>query len=69
MWLVKDHNIPFGALELRFSGGAAIDPANKAGETNLVMALLEEGSGTITAHGFATGSAKWPRRSCVSLQR
>ena len=54
MWLVEIHNIPFVALELRFRGGAAIDPANKAGETNLMMALLEEGSGTTTAHGFAT---------------
>lgn len=53
VWLVEDHNIPFVALELRFKGGASIDPGEKAGATNLMMALLEEGSGDMTAQDFA----------------
>ena len=52
-WLVEDHNIPFVAFELRFSGGAGIDPIEKAGVTNLMMSLLEEGAGKMTAQEFS----------------
>ena len=53
-WLVEDRNIPFVALEMRFKGGSAIDPADKSGATNLMMALLEEGSGEMDAQAFTT---------------
>ncbi len=52
-WLVEDHSIPFIALEMRFRGGAALDLPGKRGATNLMMALLEEGSGDLDSRGFA----------------
>ncbi|MCB2129773.1 MAG: insulinase family protein [Rhodobacteraceae bacterium] len=53
-WLVEEHSIPFTALEVRFEGGASLDPAGKRGATALMMALLEEGSGTLDSQGFAS---------------
>ena len=52
-WLVEDHSIPFVALELRFRGGAALDLPGKRGATNLMMALLEEGSADLDSRSFA----------------
>lgn len=52
-WLVEDHNIPFVALELRFSGGASLDEPGKRGAINLMSALLEEGSGDMDARDFS----------------
>lgn len=52
-WLVEEHSIPFVALELRFEGGTSLDPADRRGATLLMMALLEEGSGTLDSQGFA----------------
>lgn len=52
-WLVEDHSIPFTALEIRFRGGASVEPADKRGVTNLMGALLEEGAGDLDARGFA----------------
>jgi zinc protease len=52
-WLVEDHSIPFTALELRFRGGAVLDPEGKKGVASLMAALLEEGAGDLDARGFA----------------
>jgi len=52
-WLVEEHSIPFVALELRFKGGAALDLPGKKGATNLMVGLLEEGTGDLDARGFA----------------
>ena len=52
-WLVEDHTIPFTALEIRFRGGASVEPAEKRGATNLMTALLEEGAGEMDARAFA----------------
>jgi zinc protease len=52
-WLVESHDIPFVALELRFMGGASLDPAGKAGAVHLMAALLEEGTGDLDARAFA----------------
>ncbi len=52
-WLVEDHSIPFVALEIRFRGGASLDPEGKRGATNLMAALLEEGAGDMDARAFA----------------
>lgn len=52
-WLVEDHSIPFVALELRFRGGASLDPQDKRGVTNLMVGLLEEGAGDMDARAFA----------------
>jgi zinc protease len=51
-WLVEEPSIPFVALELRFRGGGALDLPGKTGATNLMMGLLEEGTGDLDARGF-----------------
>ncbi|ETX13854.1 zinc protease [Roseivivax halodurans JCM 10272] len=52
-WLVEEESVPFVSLEIRFEGGAVLDPADKAGVTNLMVGLLEEGAGDLDARGFA----------------
>lgn len=52
-WLVEDHSIPFVAIELRFLGGAALDPDESAGATHLMAATLEEGAAGRDAAAFA----------------
>ena len=52
-WLVENHAIPFVALELRFKGGASLDPEDKRGAINLMTGLLEEGAGDLDARAFA----------------
>ncbi|PJI84586.1 zinc protease [Yoonia maricola] len=51
-WVVEEPAIPFIALELRFRGGASLDLPGKRGATNLMTALLEEGSGDMSAQEF-----------------
>ncbi len=51
-WLVQENSIPFVAVELVFDGGATLDLPGKRGATNLMMALIEEGSGDLDARGF-----------------
>lgn len=51
-WLVEENSIPFVAIEIIFDGGAAIEDPAKRGATNLMMALLEEGSGDLDARQF-----------------
>jgi zinc protease len=52
-WLVEDRSIPFVSLEVRFRGGTNLDAPGKRGATNLMAALIEEGTGTMDAQGFA----------------
>jgi len=52
-WLVEEHTIPFVALELRFKGGATLDPEAKRGAVHLMTALIEEGAGEMDAQEFA----------------
>jgi zinc protease len=52
-WLVEETSIPFGAIEIRFEGGASVDPAGKRGVVNLMTALIEEGAGDLDARSFA----------------
>ncbi|MSU91357.1 insulinase family protein [Rhodobacteraceae bacterium 2CG4] len=52
-WLVQEPSIPMLAIEAHFQGGAVLDPDDKLGAANLMMALLEEGAGTYDAQGFA----------------
>lgn len=51
-WLVQEESIPFVAIEIVIDGGASLDDPAKRGATNLMMALLEEGSGDLTAREF-----------------
>lgn len=52
-WLVEEPSIPFVALELRFKGGASLDTPGKRGVTNLMVGLLEEGTGDMDSRAFA----------------
>ncbi|PQO23801.1 peptidase M16 [Rhodobacteraceae bacterium WD3A24] len=52
-WLAEDHSLPFTAIEIRFRGGAALDPDGAEGAVHLMTALLEEGSNGMDAQGFA----------------
>lgn len=52
-WLVEEPSIPFVAIEIRFRGGAALDPEGQRGVTNLMTGLLEEGAGDLDARAFA----------------
>lgn len=52
-WLVQDQSIPFVAIEFWFVGGAALEPTEARGATNLMAGLLEEGAGDLDARGFA----------------
>jgi len=52
VWLVEDYAVPLVALEFSFTGGAAQDPAGKAGATSLLAGLLDEGAGDLTAEAF-----------------
>ncbi len=51
-WLVEDHSIPFAAIEIRFRGGASIEPDDKIGATYLMTGLLNEGAGELDAIAF-----------------
>ena len=51
-WVVEEPSIPFVALEIRIRGGASLDVEGKRGAVNLMMGLLEEGSGDMTAQEF-----------------
>lgn len=51
-WLVQEDSIPFVAIEIVFDGGASLDLPGKRGATNMMMALLEEGSGDMDARTF-----------------
>ncbi len=52
-WLVEEHSIPFTALEISFKGGASLEAPEKRGATNLMMALLEEGTGDLDSRAFS----------------
>ncbi|TAN53608.1 MAG: insulinase family protein [Rhodospirillales bacterium] len=51
-WLVEDHANPIIALELSFRGGAASEPATKAGLATLMASLLDEGAGPYQSQDF-----------------
>ena len=51
-WFVQDATVPLIAMEYAFGGGAAQDPADKPGVSNLVGDLLDEGSGDLDSKTF-----------------
>ncbi|HUS53223.1 MAG TPA: pitrilysin family protein [Thermohalobaculum sp.] len=52
-WLVEEPSIPIVALEISFTGGARLDPADRTGLANLMAGLVEEGAGDLDAVGFS----------------
>lgn len=55
-WLVQEPSIPILSIDVSFRGGAALDPADKAGATYLMTGLLEEGSRDLDSTGFAAAA-------------
>lgn len=51
-WLVRETSVPLITVEFAFTGGAAQDPADKAGTANLMASLLDEGAGDLDANAF-----------------
>jgi zinc protease len=51
-WLVESYAVPLVALEFAMRGGAAQDPAGKAGLATLLAGLLDEGAGPYDARAF-----------------
>ncbi|HLS19611.1 MAG TPA: pitrilysin family protein [Paracoccaceae bacterium] len=52
-WLVEEHSIPIVAVEIGFRGGSRLDPAEKAGLAEFMMALMNEGAGEMDTVAFA----------------
>ena len=51
-WLVPSYAVPLVSLEFAMRGGAAQDPAAKAGLGALTAALLDEGAGDLNSQAF-----------------
>jgi len=57
-WLVEDHSNPVISLSFAFRGGAALDPAGKAGLANFATGLLDEGAGDLDSQAFQAALAR-----------
>lgn len=68
-WLVQEASIPMVALQFSFQNGAAQDPLDKLGATNLMVGLLEEGAGELDATGFAEAADELGARFRFSAGR
>ena len=51
-WLVHEPAVPLITVDFAFVGGAAQDPAGKAGTANLIASLLDEGAGDFDSKTF-----------------
>jgi zinc protease len=51
-WLVEDYAVPLASMEFAFGGGAAQDPAGKAGAATLLAGLFDEGAGDLDSQAF-----------------
>lgn len=51
-WLVRDRLLPITSIEFSFRGGAAWDPADKAGLSRFAAATLDEGAGPYDSQTF-----------------
>ena len=52
-WVLEEPAIPFTALNIMFSGGAALDPPDKRGAAFMMTGLLEEGARDLDSQAFA----------------
>jgi zinc protease len=52
LWLVRSYAVPLVSLEFAIRGGAAQDPATKAGQGALMAGLLDEGAGEFDSQAF-----------------
>ncbi|MBV1865224.1 MAG: insulinase family protein [Rhodobacteraceae bacterium] len=68
-WLVEEHTIPFIALKVGFRGGTSLDSAEKQGATNLMVGLLEEGTGDMDAAAFLKATEELAANFSYSARR
>ncbi|MEM9047719.1 MAG: pitrilysin family protein [Pseudomonadota bacterium] len=68
-WLVEERTIPILSLEISFKGGAALDPADRAGLASMMAALLREGAGTRDAVAFTQAREEIAARISFSAGR
>ena len=68
-WLVEEHAIPFIALKVGFRGGTSLDSAEKQGATNLMVGLLEEGTGDMDAAAFLKATEELAANFSYSARR
>jgi zinc protease len=52
-WLVHEPAVPLIAIDFAFAGGAAQDPAGKAGTASLAASLLDDGAGDLDSKAFS----------------
>jgi zinc protease len=52
LWLVESYAVPLVSMEFAMRGGAAQDPANRAGLGMLLASLLDEGAGELDSQAF-----------------
>lgn len=52
IWHVEDYTVPLVSLEFAMLGGAAQDPADRAGLASFLAGLLDEGAGPLKAEAF-----------------
>src|SRR5271165_3962804 len=52
VWLVESYAVPLVSLEFAMRGGAAQDPADKAGLGMLLAGQLDEGAGDLDSQAF-----------------
>ena len=52
LWFVRDDTLPIISLNFAFDGGAAQDPADRAGLAYVTAAMLDEGAGELDAKTF-----------------
>jgi zinc protease len=52
LWFVRDDTLPILSLNFAFDGGAAQDPADRAGLAYMTAAMLDEGAGELDARTF-----------------
>ena len=53
-WLVSDNSVPIVSIEFSFRSGRTYDPLEKAGLSNLLSGLLDEGAGALDSKRFQT---------------
>ena len=51
-WLVEDYAVPLVSVDFAFRGGAAQDPAERAGLGQMMASLLDEGAGKLDDQAF-----------------
>jgi zinc protease len=52
VWFVRDDTLPIISMNFAFRGGAAQDPADRAGLAYMTAAMLDEGAGELDAKTF-----------------